>query len=169
MSLTTEQVWEELERSYFGVLGFVTFAGRPRTVGVCYAVGGRALFISTDRDSWKVRHMSANPHVSMTVTIPKRVPFLPFIKVPAATITFKGVAEVLEVDDIDPAVFRELPMGNEKDLEVLAATAVIRVVPIGDFVTYGIAMPLIQMSKHEAAHGRAACGTDREASAILHG
>ena len=162
MSLTTEQVWEALNRSFFGVLAFVNRDGHPRTAGACYTVEGRSLYVSSDKASWKVRHIAANPNVSMTVTLPKRVPFLPFIKVPAATITFRGEAQILEVDDIDPAVFKRLPRGNERDRDVLDNTAVIRVIPRGEFVTFGIAMPITQMRKHERAHGRAVCGTEHE-------
>lgn len=162
MSATTEEVWEALGRGSFGVLAFVNRDGHPRTAGVCYTVDGRSLFISTDKSMWKVRHVAANPNVSMTVTLPKRVPFLPFIKVPAATITFRGEAQVLEVGDIEASVFNRLPQGKEHDPEVIDRTAIIRVIPRGDFVTYGIAMPLTRMRKHEEAHGRAASGTEQE-------
>lgn len=162
MSLTTEQVWEALDRGFFGVIAFVNRNGHPRTAGVCYTVEGRSLYVSTDKAAWKVRHIAANPNVSMTVTLPKRVPFLPFIKVPAAAITFRGQAEILEVHDIDPSVFKRLGRGRERDPAVLADTAVVRVIPRGEFVTFGIAMPITQMRKHEKAHGRAPCGTEHE-------
>ena len=162
-SLTTERVWTELDDAYFGVLAFVNRNGHPRTAGVCYVADARSLYISTDRDMWKVRHIAANPNVSMTVTMPKRVPFLPFIKVPAATVTFKGEAQILEVGDVPASVFERLPRGSESDPAVLEQTAVIRIVPRGDFVTYGIAMSILQMRKHEEAHGRAPCGTDQVA------
>jgi hypothetical protein len=162
VSLTTEQVWGALDRGFFGVLAFVNGNGHPRTAGVCYTVEGRSMYVSTDKAAWKVRHMAANPNVSMTVTLPKRVPFLPFIKVPAAAITFRGQAEILEVDDIDPSIFKRLGRGNERDPAVLADTAVIRVIPRGEFVTFGIGMPITQMRKHEKAHGRAPCGTEHE-------
>ncbi len=162
MSPTTEQVWEALDQSFFGVLAFVNRKGHPRTAGVCYVVHRRSLYVSTDKSMWKVRHITANPAVSMTVTIPKRVPFLPFIKVPPATVTFRGDAQILEVDDIAPSVFARLPMGKERDPDVIEDTAIIRIIPRGDFVTYGIAMPITQMRKHEEAHGRAACGTEKE-------
>ena len=162
MSPTTEQVWEALAQSFFGVLAFVNRKGHPRTAGLCYAVHRRSLYVSTDKSMWKVRHITANPDVSMTVTIPKRVPFLPFIKVPPATVTFRGEAQILEVDDLEPSVFKRLGRGKETDPEVLEETAVIRIIPCGEFVTYGIAMPITQMRKHEAAHGRAACGTEKE-------
>ena len=162
MTLTTGQVWDALERAYFGVLAFVNRRGEPRTAAVCYTVDGRSLYISTDKASWKTRHVAANPAVSMTVAIPKRVPFLPFIKVPAATITFRGEAEVLDVADIDPAIYARLPLRGDTDPAVIDRTAIIRVVPRGDFVTYGIAMPITQMRHHHRAHGRAPCGTERE-------
>lgn len=161
MSATTEQVWGAIDEAFFGVLAFVNRAGQPRTAGVSYASDGRSLYISTDRESWKARHIAADPHVSMTVTIPKRVPFLPFIKVPAATITFKGEAELLELGDIHPTIFERLPRGSEVDPHVLETTAIIRIVPRGEFVTYGIAMPITRMRNHQEAHGRTPCGTDR--------
>ena len=167
MSLTTEQVWDALDNSIFGVLAFVNRDGHPRTTGVCYTVAGRSLYVSTDKASWKVRHIAADPNVSMTVTLPKRVPFLPFIKIPAATITFRGEAQILEVDAIDPSVFERLPLGNERDPDVLENAAIIRVIPRGEFVTYGIAMPITQMRKHEKAHGRAACETEHEVHAAI--
>ena len=163
MSLTTQQVWDALDASYFGVLAFVNRDGHPRTATVVHTVEGRSLYVSTARGSWKVRHIAANPNVSMTVTLPKRVPFLPFIKVPAAAITFRGEAQILEVGDIDPSVFKRLGRGRESDPAVLADTAVIRIIPRGEFVTYGIGMSILQMRKHEAAHGRAPCGTEQEA------
>ena len=150
-SPTTEQVWEALDEAFFGVLAFVNRDGHPRTAGVCYGVDARSLYIST----------AANPNVSMTVTLPKRVPFVPFIKIPAATITFRGEAQILEVGDIPVSVFERLPRGKESDPSVLDRTAIIRIVPCGEFVTYGIAMPITQMRKHEEAHGRAATGTDQ--------
>jgi len=164
VSVTTEQVWEALDRSFFGVLGFANRDGHPRTAGVCYTVGSRSLYVSTAKASWKVRHIAANPNVSMTVTLPKRVPFLPFIKIPAATITFQGEAQILDVDEVGSSVFRRLPLGNETDRNVLNNTAVIRIIPRGEFVTYGIAMPITQMRNHEQAHGRAACGTGTRSS-----
>ena len=159
-SLTTEQVWEALDEAFFGVLAFANRDGHPRTAGVSYAVDSRSIYISTAKGMWKVRHIAANPNVSMTATLPKRVPFLPFIKVPAATITFKGEARILEVGDIPAHVFARLGRSNETDPEVLDQTAIIRVVPRGEFVTYGIGMSIMQMRNHEEAHGRAPCGTD---------
>jgi len=162
MSLTTEQVWDAIGDAIFGVVGFVTAMGEARTAGIVYAVDGRSLVFPSDADAWKVRHISGNPHVSMTIPVAKRIPFLPFIKIPAATITFKGEAEILEVSEIDEPIMAKIFRGLDVDEDKLAGTRIVRIVPRGDFVTYGIAMPLMQMRDTEKARGRAPCGTEHE-------
>jgi nitroimidazol reductase NimA-like FMN-containing flavoprotein (pyridoxamine 5'-phosphate oxidase superfamily) len=77
LELTSEQVWKELEKEIFAVLGMVTAKGEARPVGVVYIVHNRKLYISTGNKSWKARHVGGNPHVSITVPIAKRVPIMP--------------------------------------------------------------------------------------------
>lgn len=96
----------------------------------------------------------------MTVAIPKRVPFLPFIDVPAATVTFQGRAEILEVDDISDEAARRLFKSSRLDDEMIHTVRIIRVVPRGEFLAYGIGMPITQMADHERATARVSCGTD---------
>lgn len=162
MTATTEEVWKAIDGNIFGVLAFVNANGEPRSAGICYVVDGRTLLVPTARDSWKTRHITANPHVSMTVTIPKRVPFVPFLKVPAATVTFQGLAEVLELGDANPETTKRMLQGldYDEDDEKLHESVMLRIVPQGDFLTYGIAMPLLQMRTPERARGRTPCGTE---------
>ncbi len=160
MAATTEIVWAEMDRNIFGVLAFTNKAGEPRSAGIVYVVDDRSLLISSGRDSWKNRHIGRNPKVSMTVMIPKRVPFLPFIKVPAATVTFKGDAEILEVDELSKAATRRLFKSSRLADDMIHTVQVIRVVPRGEFLTYGIGMPITQMADHERAVARVPCGTD---------
>ncbi|MDH3247819.1 MAG: pyridoxamine 5'-phosphate oxidase family protein [Acidimicrobiia bacterium] len=160
MPATTETVWREIDDNIFGVLAFVNKAGEPRSAGIVYAVDDRSLLISSARDSWKNRHITRHPKVSMTVTIPKRVPFLPFIKVPAATVTFHGDAEILEVDELSPEATRRLFKSSRLREHEVDTVQVIRVVPRGEFLTYGIAMPITQMADHGRAVARIPCGTD---------
>lgn len=161
MSATTAEVWNAIDEGIFGVLAFVNRDGHPRSAGVCYVVDNRSLLITSGRNAWKVRHIAGNPHVSMTVTLPKHIPFLPFIKIPAATVTFQGEAEILELTDVDESVTKRLLRGLELDRDVVRDTAIIRVVPRGEFVTYGIAMPTMRMRKAEDARGRVACGAEQ--------
>lgn len=159
---TTASVWDAMEHNVFGVLAFTNAKGEPRSAGIVYVVDGRSLYVSTAHDSWKVRHIRANPVVSMTVAIPKRIPFLPFIKVPAATVTFHGDAEVLEVGEVDPAVRTRLFRSSRVDDDMVATIRIIHVVPRGHFVTYGIDVPLLDLADHDRARDRVPCGTEAE-------
>ncbi len=156
IQLTTDQVWQEIEKNLFAVLGMVTPKGEARTVGIVYIVHGGKLYIGSQKETWKVKHIRHNPHVSLTVTIAKRVPFLPWIKVPAATITFAGDAKILANNEADPAVLKALYRDVVKDEAAMAASCVIEVTPQGEFVTYGVGVSLMQMRFPDKARGRAA-------------
>jgi len=154
--VTTESVWKVVEKQLFAVLGFVNPKGEARTSGIVYVAHERKIFIGTEWTSWKSRHIQKSPHVSLTVTIAKRIPFLPWIRIPAATITFSGIAEVLGVADVEGEVLKRLLHGLEMDDETRRTICVIRVKPKGDFVTYGVGVPLLKMRDTTVARGRAA-------------
>lgn len=153
--VTTDSVWETLEKHVFAVLAYVTPAGEARSAGIVYIVADRNFYISTGTDTWKVRHIRENPNVSLTVTIPKRLPFLPFIKIPAAVATCQGTAEILGVDEVDAAIVARLYRGMEVTEGIRRNTSVIKVAPRDDFVTYGIGISLARMRNPEDAQGRA--------------
>lgn len=155
MDLTSQQVWNELKKEIFAVLGMVTPKGEARTIGIVYIMHDQKLYIATGKDSWKARHIQRNPHVSLTVPISKRIPFLPWIKIPAATITFSGIANVLKPQSLGQDVLHALLQGAEQDTAKLADMIVLEIQPQGEFVTYGIGIPLAEMRFPEKARGRA--------------
>ena len=157
-----EQIWQEIENGLFGVLGMVTARNEARTVGIVYIVRGRRLYIASDRDAWKVKHIARNPHVSVTIPIHKAVPLMPWFKIPAATITFPGVARVLELDDVPPELIRTIFRGIADSQELMAGSCLIEVEPVGDFVTYGVGVPLMKMRHPEQARGRAPVAAQEE-------
>jgi predicted pyridoxine 5'-phosphate oxidase superfamily flavin-nucleotide-binding protein len=154
-TLTTDQVWREVEKEFFAVLGAVTARGEPRTVGIGYVVRDRRLYIASDRSAWKVRHIRGNPNVSLTVTIPKRLPFLPWIKIPAATITFQGEAVVHGLDEVPEEIPRTLLKDLKMDPAEMAETCILEVRPRGRFLTYGVGVSLSTMRVPEEATGQA--------------
>jgi hypothetical protein len=158
LQLSSEQVWRELKKELFAVMGVVTAKGEARTVGVVYIVHDSKIYIVTGSATWKTRHVEANPHVSLTVPIPKRIPFLPWIKIPAATISFSGMASVLEPSKVGPEVLHALLRGLEADPKELEASCVIEIQPVGDFLTYGVGVPLMTMRFPEKSRGRAPVG-----------
>jgi hypothetical protein len=137
----------------------VTDKGEARTVGVVYTVHDQKLYIVSGKDTWKVRHISHNPHVSLTVPIAKRIPFLPWIKIPAATITFSGQACVQSAGGVRKEILNSLLRGLDMDAETLATLCVLEVQPVGDFVTYGVGVPLMTMRHPDQARGRAPVGS----------
>ena len=155
LELSSEQVWVEVQKEIFAVLGLVTAKGEARTIGIVYAVHEHKVYIATGKDTWKALYIRGNPHVSITVTIPKRIPFLPWIKIPAATITFSGLGTVLNPEQVGKDVLHSLLRGLETDAEMLATMCVIAVQPVGDFITYGVGIPLMTMRDPEKARGRA--------------
>jgi hypothetical protein len=155
-TITTEEVWREVEKHFFAVLAFATAKGEARSAGIDYTVRDREIYILTRSNSWKVRHITANPHVSMTVTIPKRVPFMPWIPIPPATITLQGVASIHDPKDIAPDIVPKLLRGLKTTPEELARICIIKVHPKGEFVTYGVGVSLQTMRIPEEARGRAA-------------
>ena len=151
MQLTSSRVWEEIEKNTFGVLGMVTPKGESRTVGIVYVVDDHKLYIGAAKSQWKIKHIGHNPHVSLTIAIAKRAPFLPWIKIPAATITFSGVARVLGRSDLEPELLEKLYRHDEARSEWCA----IEVTPEKDFITYGVNTSLLEMRFPEKARGRA--------------
>jgi uncharacterized pyridoxamine 5'-phosphate oxidase family protein len=155
LQLTSEQVWEEIEKELFAVLGMVTVKQESRTVGIVYIVRERKLYIATGKDTWKARHIRNNPNVSITIPIAKRILVMPWMKIPAATITFSGKAQLIDVTDVTQDILRGIFRGMADDQEMMADSCIIEVIPENDFVTYGIGISLMQMRFPEKARGRA--------------
>jgi uncharacterized pyridoxamine 5'-phosphate oxidase family protein len=155
VQLTPEQVWQAIEKEMFAVIGMVNAQNQARTVGVVYVVRNRKLYIGTGNDSWKAKHIARNPDVSMTVAIPKQILFMPWIKIPAATITFAGKGRVLTFDEAPAEVLAGVFRGLEFDSDTAANSCLIEVTPVGDFITYGVGIPLLKMRNPDQARGRA--------------
>jgi hypothetical protein len=154
VQLTSDQVWQAIEKEVFAVLGMVTDKGEARTVGIVYIPRNRKLYIGTDKNAWKVRHVSANPHVSMTIPIAKRIPLLPWIKIPSATITFCGEARVLPAQETPPEILQAVFRGMAEDDERVVASCLIEVTPVKEFITYGVGVSLMEMRDPKKARGR---------------
>lgn len=156
LQLSSAQVWQAIEKEMFAVIGMVTARHEARTAGVVYLTQEGKLYVGTGRDTWKARHIRQNPHVSVTIPIAKRIPFMPWVKIPAATITFSGVARVLPAADASPELLRAIFRGIADDPARVAESCLIEVTPRGEFITYGVGVSLMQMRDPAQARGRAA-------------
>ncbi|MDH3500261.1 MAG: pyridoxamine 5'-phosphate oxidase family protein [Acidimicrobiia bacterium] len=150
---SSDEIWAHIERWPFAVLGFVTPSGEARAAGVMYRVRHRRLYIITGPDTWKARHISRNPHVSVTVTV-QRVP-IRIRQAPPAVITFSGRAAVLPIESVDPDLRAQLLRGVGDDI---GPSCVIEIEPVGRFVTYGIGINPMQMRHPDKALARVPVG-----------
>jgi hypothetical protein len=154
--LTSTQVWAEIEKQLFGIIGMVTAKGEARTAGVIYLVRQHKFYFSASKKDWKTRHIAQNPHVSMTIPIAKRILFLPWIKLPPVTITFPGIARVLEPEAVPAGVEEALHQGLKLPPDSSASLAIIEVTPEKEFITYGLGVSPQTMRDTEKARGRVA-------------
>ncbi len=146
---TSEEIWEHIRAWPFAVLGFVTQDNEARAAGVMYVVADEKLYVLTGPDTWKARHIQANPDVSVTVTIP-RMP-IRIRQIPPAVITFPGKATIKATRDVAEGIRKRLLRGYDEDI---GPTCVIEIEPVGRFVTYGIGVPAWSMRHPDRALAR---------------
>lgn len=151
---TTEDVWQEIEKQVFAVLGVVTPACESRTVGIVIIARDRKIYIGTGLNTWKARHVAQNPHVSLTVPVHKSIPLMPWIKIPAATITFSGMARILSRAECPADIWQAIYRTADETEPGLSDLCVIEVTPSGHFLTYGIGVSLMTMRHPEASRAR---------------
>lgn len=149
---TADEIWPTIEKWPFAVLGFVSPQGRARAAGVMYKVRDRVLYVITGPEAWKVRHIRSNPHVSVTVSV-QRVP-IRVRAIPPAVITFSGHATVVALDDVPTDLGKELTHG----IDNIGDVCVIRIEPVGNFVTYGIGVTPMTMRRPGEALARVPVG-----------
>ena len=151
--LTTEQIWQQLAKASFAVLGYVTPAGEPRSSGVVYTTADRRLYVAVAPDSWKARHVAASGRVAVTVPV-RRGGILSLVApIPPATISFHATAVVYPAGSPeDRSRLREL--GSLVPAERRASACLIEVVPEGAFVTYGLGVSLSKLRSPAAARAR---------------
>ena len=151
--LTTEQVWHQLAKASFAVLGYVTPAGEPRSSGVVYTTVGRRLYVAVAVDSWKAKHVAASGRVAVTVPV-RRGGLLSLVApIPPATVSFHATAIVHPADA--PQV-RSLvqKLGSLLPAERQASACLIEILPEGAFVTYGLGVSLSKLRDPAAARAR---------------
>ncbi|MEV0308321.1 pyridoxamine 5'-phosphate oxidase family protein [Nonomuraea fuscirosea] len=151
--LTSEEVWRELGRASFAVVGHVTPEGRPRSSGVLYMIADHRMYVVVAADSWKARHIGIGGQVSVTVPIRRGGLMSLLVPIPPATVSFHGTAVVhpagsLEGGAVGRKLARMLPS------ERRASCRVIEIVPEGWFVTYGIGVSLMRLRVPALARSR---------------
>jgi hypothetical protein len=156
--LSTEQVWRELAKASFAVIGHVTPSGDPRSSGVLYKAIDHRLFVVTAPDGWKAKHIAATPRVSVTVPVRRGGLLSLVLPIPPATISFHAAAVVHPAGSMDvPADLSSLVPDERR-----SSSCIIELLPEAMFATYGIGVPLMKM--RDPAQSRARVPVDGGAS-----
>jgi len=151
--LTAEQVWREVAKGSFAVLGYVTPSGEPRSSGVVYKTVGRRLCVVVAPESWKARHIAASGRVSVTVPVRRGGIMSLVAPIPPATVSFHGTTTVHPIGS-PQAVSVLNEMASLIPAERRVSGSVIEVTPQGAFVTYGLAVSLAKLRDPLAAGAR---------------
>ncbi len=151
--LTGEQVWHEVVKASFAVLGYVTPTGEPRSSGVVYKVLGRRLYVAVAPDSWKAKHIARSGRIAVVVPVRRGGILSLVLPIPPATINFHGAAVVHQPDEHDTASLLQ-QLGSLLPPERRTSAVLIDIVPEGAFLTYGIGVSLRNMRNPAAARGR---------------
>jgi Pyridoxamine 5'-phosphate oxidase len=143
-TLTPERVWQELEKSSFAVISYVTPGGTPRSSGVLCAAVNHRLYVAVAPDSWKARHIATGDEVAVTVPIRRGSVLTLIAPIPPATVSFHAVATVHPAGSVDR---RWVPKQLAKLLHRDASDGcLIELAPTGRFLTYGIGVSLLAMA-----------------------
>jgi pyridoxamine 5'-phosphate oxidase-like protein len=147
---TTEQVWREIEKASFAVVGYITPAGEARSSGVVYKTVGKRLYFAVSPESWKARHIAASKRVSVTVPVHRGGILALVAPIPPATISFHATGIVhpagsVRIGSLSKELESLLPR-ERRDTAVL-----VELIPEGRFLTYGVGVSLTDMRKPELA------------------
>jgi hypothetical protein len=158
--LTTEQVWHQVAKASFAVIGYVTPAGEPRSSGVVYKTIGRRLYVAVAPDSWKAKHVAASGRVAVTVPVRRGGILSLLAPIPPATISFHATAIVHPAGSPQVrSLLKEL--GSLIPVERRTSACVIEILPEGAFVTYGLDVSLFKMRDPAAARARVSVTQER--------
>ena len=153
--LTSAAVWRELARQSFAVFSHVNAAGEPRSSGVVYGLVGHRLYMVVAPDSWKARQVATGDQVSMTVPIRRGGILSLLFPIPPATISFHARATVYPAGLADMAALPK-ELTHLLPEEGRGSSCVIELVPEGQFLTYGLGVPLLEMRNPAVARAHVA-------------
>jgi hypothetical protein len=152
--VAASNVWDAIGHASFAVLSSVTPQGCPRSSGVVYKALGHRLYVAVAPESWKARHLAADGRVAMTVTVRRGGVLSLVMPIPPATISFHGRA-ILHAAGAPETLELIERLGALLPPERGSVAVVVEIVPEGEFVTYGIGVPLMKMRDPAVARGRA--------------
>ena len=148
---TGETIWHEITKSSFAILGYTTPAGDPRSSGVVYKTRAGRMYVVVAADSWKAKHIAIAGRVSVVVPVHRGGPLALVAPIPPGTISFHAEATVRELNqsELGPLWDELAPLLPEGRA---AHARLIELVPTGQFLVFGVHVPLMKMRDTPPIH-----------------
>lgn len=139
------EVRDTIKKNRWLTLSTTSLRGAPQSSVVIYASDGYVIYVLTRKKTVKVRNITENPRVSVTIPFYKNL-FHKIIGVaPPAAISFRARAETLDISDSEAAkMYRrvlnfDLPENFEKD------SLWIKLTPGNSATCYGVGISLLEL------------------------
>ena len=145
-----QEVRKILRKKMWLVLSTVDGDNQSHSSVVVYQSDGNVLYVSTGKNTLKVKNIQSNSKVS--ITIPFRKNFLhKIVPAPPAELHFTGKAELVPRDDEEARKIFAKFLKYEQDAELSDDSIWIKITPSNIISTYGVGVKLFAMRKPEKA------------------
>jgi len=140
-----QEVRDTIKKNRWLTLSTATTKGVPQSSVLVYASDGHIIYIITGKNTQKIRNISKNNKVGVTIPFYKNYLHRMISMAPPAAISFRATAEILDIGNVEAeARYRrvlnyELPDDYEKD------SVWIKVLPGRVATCYGVGVNLLEL------------------------
>lgn len=150
----SRSVWDAVAKCQFGVIGWTTAQGEPRTSMITYACDRDRLFLAVSPASWKARQIAERAVVSVTVPV-RRAGLLSLVfPIPPSSVSFRTFASIHPPGTCRPEPLVRLYRHLHLPANVLTESTVIELVPFGSFQVFGVGVALWRLGDLGATERR---------------
>ncbi len=147
-----KEVREIIKKNRWLTLSTTSPKGTPQSSLVVYASDGYIIYILTGKNTVKIRNISENPRVSVTIPFYKNLIHRLITIAPPAAITFRARAETREFDDSEATEFYEKALNFKVPDNMEEEGIWIKVSPGNSATCLGVGISLLELRDLEKAH-----------------
>ena len=139
------EVRDTIKKNRWFTLSTATTRGVPQSSVLVYASDGHIIYLITGKNTQKIRNISKNNKVGITIPFYKNYLHRMISMAPPAAISFRATAEILDINDVEAeTMYRrvlnfDLPEGYEND------SVWIKVIPGRVATCYGVGVNLLDL------------------------
>jgi len=139
------EVRDTIRKNRWLTLSTASPGGVPQGSVVAYASDGYTIYVLTGRSTAKIRNITRNPRVSVTIPFYKSLIHRLIAVAPPAAITFRARAETREFDDREATEFYERTLKFKVPENMAEEGIWLRLTPGGSATCLGVGVSLLGM------------------------